>query len=248
MLKPDSLRAYLVLGLLLALTGCSTVTQRWAPIPSDDELESFSSRWERAQKAPASEVTAMQRELVKYRDELYARAAERSKLEWEASGFATYGGVAAVLGALADRTGLLNTGAGLAGFGLTQSTRFRFADQRQIYITALGKLYCITGKVNSASDVSVALARGSSDPNAQDAALRFSDKVVAAVDAVRIEYTNALFGLTPGVPSREELTALFNRYRLPSVAVSGGDPLQQAKDAAGVTILGLTDALQVCSK
>lgn len=190
----------------------------------------------------------MQRELVKYRDEVYARAAERSKLEWETSGFATYGGVAAVVGALADRTGLLNSGAGLAGFGLTQSARYRFAEQRQIYVVALGKLYCITGKVNSASDVAVALARGSSDPNAQDAALRFADKVVAAVDAVRVEYTNALFGLTPGVPSREELTALFNRYRVPAVAVSGGDQQQQAKDAAGATVLGLTDAIQACSK
>jgi hypothetical protein len=242
------LRVFLMASVLLALAGCSTVTQGWAPIPSKDELESFSSRWERAPKTPAAEVTAMQRELVKYRDEIYARAAERSRLEWETSGFATYGGVATVLGALADRTGLLNAGAGLAGFGLTQSTRFRFAEQRQIYVAALGKLFCITGKVNSANDVSVALARGSSDPNAQDAALRFSDKVVASVDAVRVEYTNALFGLTPGVPSREELTALFNRYRVPAVAVSGGDPMQQAKDAAGVAVLGLTDAIQTCAK
>lgn len=235
-------------GLLVALGGCSTMTQGWAPIPAENELESFSTRWERAQKTPSTQVTALQRELVKYRDEIYGRAADRSKLEWEASGFAAYGGLAAVAGALGDLTGLMNTGAALAGFGLTQSSRYRFAEQRQIYIGALAKLYCITGKVNSASDVSVALARGSSDPNAQDAALHFADKVVASVDAVRVEYTNALLGLTPGIPSREELTAMFNRYRVPAVGVAAADPQQQAKDAAGATVLGLTDAIQTCAK
>ena len=65
---------------------------------------------------------------------------------------------------------------------------------------------------------------------------------------VQVGEEQILLGLTPGIPSREELTAMFNRYRVPAVGVAAADPQQQAKDAAGATVLGLTDAIQTCAK
>jgi len=190
----------------------------------------------------------MQRELVKYRDELFKRALQRSKLEYESTGVTTYGGLAAVAGALADQVGLMNTGAGLAALGLTNSSRYRFSEQTQIYVVALKKLACITGKVNSTNDVTVAQATYSRDPAAQDAAVNFTAKVVTAVDAVRVEYTNALLGMTPNVLSRDELFALLTKYRPAALAVAAEDDNQQVYDAAGVMVLNLVTEIQTCAK
>jgi hypothetical protein len=191
----------------------------------------------------------MQRDLVKYRDEIYVRALDRSKLEWESSGLTTYGGLAAVAGALADRTGLINTGAGLAAIGLTNSTRFRFHDQTQIYVVALKRLSCITGKVNSANDQMRALAVGASDQIAAAAARNFTNTVIAAVDFVRVEYTNGLLGMAPVVPTREELLALVNTYRpAAAIAAAAADADQAAKDEAGTKMKALSEEIQQCSK
>lgn len=241
--------AVLAAAAVAALTGCSTVGSTWGPFPEAKELMSFADRWAVAPKTGVNnEVAEMQRELVKYRDELYARALERSKLEWDSSGLTSYGGLAAVVGALADRTGLMNTGAGLAAIGLTNSTRYRFHDQTQIYVVALKRLACITGKVNSTTDQMRGLAVGSSDPAAAAAARNYTTTVIASVDFVRTEYTNGLLGLTPSVPTREEFLALINTYRPVVAAPAGADPSQPAKDEAGVKVKALSDEVQQCAK
>jgi hypothetical protein len=234
----------------LALAGCSTVGSTWAPFPDTNELKSFSDRWNATSHAAASEVADMQRDLVKYRDEIYVRALDRSKLEWDSSGLSTYGGLAAVVGMLADRTGLMNTGAGLAAIGLTNSARYRFHDQTQIYIVALKRLSCITGKVNSTNDQMRALAVGASDQTAAAAARNFTNTVIAAVDFVRVEYTNGLLGLAPVVPTREELLALVNpsRHGGGVGAAAADDANQAAKNEAGAKVKALSEEIQQCSK
>lgn len=244
-----SMKSLAAITAAVTLAGCSTIGETWAPFPEASELKSFADRWAAAPHAGNnSEVAEMQREIVKYRDEIYARALGRSKLEWDSSGLTTYGGLAAVAGALADRTGLLNAGAGLAAIGLTQSTRYRFREQTQIYVVALKRLSCITGKVNAATDQMRVLAVGASDPAALAAARNFTNTVIAAVDFVRVEYTNGLLGLTPTVPSREELLALVNTYRPQAAAAAAADANQQARDEAGAKIKGLSDEIQQCSK
>ncbi len=232
-----------------ALTGCATVSNSWTPFPQQRELMSFADRWKASSHGGnQTEVAEMQRELVKYRDEIYERAVDRSKLDWDASSMATYGGLAAVVGALADRTGLLNTGAGVAAIGLTNSRHYRFRDQSQIYVAALKRLSCITGKVNSTSDQIRILGVGASDQLASAASRNFIDTVVASVDYVRTEYTNGLLGLTPSVPSREELLGLINTYRPSGVAPAAADAQQQAKDEAGAKMKALSEEVVQCSK
>lgn len=190
----------------------------------------------------------MKQEVVKYRDEVYLRALERSKLEWDSSGLATYGGLAAVVGAVADRTGLMNTGIGFATLGLANSSRYRFHDQTQIYVAALKRLACITGKVNAADDVMIAKAKLASDPTAQAAAINFIKTVVASVDYVRSEYTNGLLGLSPTVPTRDELMAMVNRFSKTAIAVADTGSNQAAADEAGEVVKGLAAEVQACSK
>lgn len=232
-----------------ALGGCATVTSSWTPFPQQRELISFADRWKASPHGNnQTELAEMQLELVKYRDEIYERAVDRSKLDWDASGMATYGGLAAVVGALADSTGLLNTGAGLAAIGLTNSKHYRFRDQSQIYVAALKRMSCITGKVNSTSDQVRILGVGASDQLASAASRNFINTVVASVDYVRTEYTNGLLGLTPSVPSREELLGLINTYRPSSAAPAAADAQQQAKDEAGAKMKALSEEVVHCSK
>ena len=232
-----------------AISGCATVSSSWTPFPQQHELMSFADRWKAAAHGSLpTEVAEMQRELVKYRDEIYVRAADRSKLDWDASGMATYGGLAAVVGALADRTGLLNTGAGIAAVGLTSSKHYRFREQAQIYVAALKRLSCITGKVNTVSDQMRVLGVGASDQSASAASRNFINTVVASVDFVRTEYTNGLLGLTPSVPTREELLGLTNTYRPAGAAAAVADAQQQAKDEAGAKMKALSDEVVQCSK
>lgn len=243
-------KASAILLVVTSLTGCSTVGITWAPFPETNELKSFSDRWNAQSHTFASEVVDMQRELVKYRDEVYKRALDRSKLEWESSGLTTYGGLAAVIGALADRTGLMNTGAGIAAVGLTNSARYRFHDQTQIYVGAIKRLSCILGKVNSTDDQMRALAVGASDKTAAAAARNLTNTVIASVDFVRVEYTNGLLGLAPVVPTREELVALVNTYRQPAVGAGAAAPAvaDPAKDEAGAKIKTLSEEIQQCSR
>ncbi len=233
----------------LLLGGCATVQTHWAPFPSDSELTTFSARWSAAAKG-ASELESLKSELVKYREEIYQAALNKSKLEWESSGMTTYGGLAAVVGGLASKIGLINTGAGIAAFGLTNSSLYRFQQQTQIYLIALKRIACITGKVNAVSDTLLSQAKSSSDPAAIEAANHFSMTTVTAVDYVRAEYTNALLGLTPTIPSREELLALMGTYRAtaPAKAAGAPDPNQAAYDRAGEAVLGLAVGVQDCSK
>ena len=160
-------------------------------------------------------------------------------------------GWGAVIGALANQTGLLNTSAVVATLGLTNSSRYMFRQQTQIYVSALKRIACITGKVNSASDNTLSLAQGATDSVAREAAKNFVDTVVTSVDYVRTEYTNGLLGLTPTVPTREELLGFANTYRttVPAgAAASTGSLDQAAADAAGIAVKTLASEIQICSK
>ena len=139
----------------------------------------------------------------------------------------------------------------MATLGMTNSSRYMFHQQTQIYVSALKRLACITGKVNSASDNTLALAQGAGDSVARDAAKNFVDTVVASVDYVRTEYTNGLLGLTPTVPTREELLGFTNTYRTATTAGAAatlGGPDQAAADAAGIAVKTLATEILICSK
>lgn len=231
-----------------SLIGCSTTTSSWAPFPQNKELTSFADRWKLASRSGADIVT-LQHTLVEYRDEIYAAAAERSRLEWDSTGLTTYGGLAAVVGALADKTGLLNTGVALATFGLTNSSRYKFPQQTQIYVSALKRIACITGKVNSISDSTLNLAKSADDSISADAAKNFINSVITSVDYVRIEYTNGLLGLAPTVPTRDELLAFAGAFRAPVGAVAGIMSADQvASNRAGDIVKSLVIEIQNCSK
>lgn len=229
------------------LSGCALMGGGLAPIPDAREFDSFGSR-----VGPASTLSEFRRELTKYINEYQVRATEKRKMEWDSSGLTTYGGVFAVLGALADRTGLLNTGAGVAGVGLTTTSRYNFHQQAQVYYLALKKLTCVSSKVGLIPDAVFARAANSDDPGAAEVGRSALSILVSSVDSIRQEAVNGTLGISPGSLSRDDLVNLFNTYRAPAAAramEAGVDPAEVARNrAAGETVKALMADVALCVK
>ena len=246
-------RNVLLFGSMLTLGGCASLTPTWSPFPTSDELNSFDNQWAATAKSDPPQVPELRQAVMVYRDKIYGHALLKDQLEWDTSGVTVFGGLAAVAGALAGQPGLMNTGAGLAALGLTTSSRYRFGEQKRIYITALDKLHCIYGRLDRVTDVTLASAHGSSDPAAQDAAVQFFPYVVASVDRVRMDYTNSLLGMAPVTPSREDLLGFATQFKpaivAATLAVAGGSASQQQiSDADGAVVLKLVSEIQACAK
>lgn len=235
----------------LGVSGCAVLNSvdNLAPIPSQNELAPFAGRLI-VPGARNPKLSVFKSELGKFIGEYHAYAIARRKLEWDSTGMTTYGGLAAVLGGLADRTGLLNTGAVLAGTGLAISSRYHFNQQSQVYFTAVKKLSCINSKVQSIPDTLVEDAMSSDDKNAADIAKQAVTQLAGSVDAVRIEATNAMLGIAPGTPSRDELLAMFKSYAAATAASApppgGADGLR--KREAGEQVKAVLAETAACAK
>lgn len=239
--------------IVLALSGCSTLVSktRWAPIPTIAEFDTFRSRLQLTGAGASPTPAQFRVSLIEYIGEMHGYAAEKRSMEWENSGLAAYGGMAAVLGALADRTGLLNTGAAVAGFGLANSSRYNFGQQAIIYVTAVKKLSCISNKVAFVPDSAFADARETDDPAAAVIAKGAIDTLIVAVETVRIESINSMMSLAPPSPTRDDYLSMFNMYRPGSPGANAApnpDPnIQRKRDAAEQIKVLLTD-VGVCTK
>jgi hypothetical protein len=260
--SPTSLRRFLTYAVwgrvpllagsaLVGLTGCASMSSPWIAFPGQEELVSFDARVKARKETP--DLSALKPELLAYWDGLYAAALTRSKLEWEAAGMATYGGLISVVGGLASKIALVNTGAAVAAVGLINSSFYRFPQQTQVYLTALKRISCILGKVNVVDDMLLVRAARSSDADAVITAASFVQTVISSVDFVRVEYTGALLGLTPSIPSKDEILAGYARYRpvaagAPFAAGTPADPNQPLYDQAGETVRTLAADIQACSK
>jgi hypothetical protein len=241
-----------VFGLCAALAGCSSLgsNSSWMPIPTMKEYAiSFKSRLEQKSLGTVPSITILKTGLVDFIAEYHGYAVDKRKMEWDSSGFVTYGGIAAVLGALADKTGLLNSGAALAGLGLSNNNRYAFSQQSDVYMTAVKKLACINSKVALVPDHVFEDAKQTDDKVAADTASEAIANLIAAVDTVRIEAVNSLLAIKPSPPTRDELMALFKTY-LPAAgnAAPSADPDMPRKRAAGVQIQKLLDEVVICAK
>lgn len=249
MKTPHLVSAVLILGLL---NGCAMLSNanNWAPIPSQKEFETFSKRVQ-----SGDPLSKFKTELVTFIGEYHSYAAERRKMEWESSGMTAVGGLAAVLGGLADKTGLLNTGAGVAGIGLITSSRYNFAQQSQIYFAAVKKMACVDSKVGSIPDTVLDDAKSSPDQNAAKIAQGAMQQLVGAVDTIRIDATNGILGITPSAPTRDELITMFKSY-LPAAAAAGGgaaalakpDPVTERRREAGELVKTMLTDVGTCVK
>jgi hypothetical protein len=235
-----------ILFCVCTLQGCAILSNadNLVPTPSVSEFNTFESTL-----PTGTNISELKSRLGMYIGEYHKRASDRRKMEWDSSGMTAYGGLAAVIGGLADKTGLLNSGAGLAGLGLMTSTRYNFGLQSQIYITAVRRLACINSKLVVVPNAVFEDAKESPDNNAAAIAQAAVQQITNLIDAIRIEANNNLLGITPTAPSRDELLAMFKSYQSPVAAAAppGGDGLTRKKEAGEQIKLLLSD-VATCTK
>lgn len=245
----------IILVLSMFLSGCTSITKSLSPFPHQAELNSFAERvGKKIHSSEESKLGLVKRELILYRDELYEKAMNRSSMDWNSSSAVTYGGIAAVAGSIAERAALTNVGAITALLGLTTSSQYKFQQQSKIYLAALKKISCIYGKIIWIDERTLNMAAGSTDPVAVNASENLVNATILTVDQVRVDYTDALLGLTPSILSKEELIAMFGQYpgtrnlQAASTANASADPDQLAKNQAGILIMSVSDEIKACSK
>lgn len=208
---------------------------------------------------PERRVKLLRRTVAAYATDVYRRTKERSAVAWEANEMATFGGMGAVLGGIASKTGLINTGAAVAAIGLTNSQFYKLETQRQSYITALKRLTCISAKMALITQQDLDRASQSTNVGAgAAAAMNFESTVVYQVDAVRMEYTNALLGIAPTEIDRATLETISAKYKLTDnrgeivTAGSNTDNAAASKmaafDAAATKVKEASDAVLLCAK
>lgn len=237
-------------------SGCSLLSSagKWAPIPSQAEFAPFAERL--VKKVPSGKpadatVGQFRTALIEFIGEYHGYAAERRKMEWDSSGLTAYGGFGAVLGALADRTGLTNAGATLAGVGLATSNRYSFGQQAQVYFTAVRKLSCVNSKIGAIPDGILDQARASDDQEAAKIAQGAMQQLIDSVETVRIEASNGILGIAPGVPSRDELLTMLKSYQPPSGTTARApdpDPNKQRNRESGEQVKALLSEVGSCVK
>lgn len=209
---------------------------------------------------PERRVKLLRRTVAAYATDVYRRAKERSVMAWEANEMATFGGMGAVLGGIASKTGLINTGAAVAAIGLTNSQFYKLETQRQSYITALKRLTCISAKMALITQQDLDRASQSTNIGAgATAAMNFESTIVYQVDAVRMDYINALLGIAPTELDRATLETISAKYKSPdnpgaastvmAQGVKGAAPPDTAAfDAAATKVKEASDAVLLCTK
>lgn len=227
----NTLNFFMLMPIIFLLQGCAVISNinDLAPFPSIKEFNTFSSRLPGISNNSVS-MGDFKIQLAIYIGEYHARASDRRKMEWDSTGMTSYGGLAAVVGALADRTGLVNAGAGLAGFGLSASARYNFGQQSQVYLTAIRRLTCINSKIVVIPDIVFEDGAGSPDENSASIARASVRQLANMVDSVRIESNNGLLGIMPGTLSRDELLTMLKSYLPSSQVASPGSAAPLAPD------------------
>lgn len=212
-----------LLALSLGLSACTTAptSGQW-PLPPDTLAKSFNPLT--AETEPGTEMKAIDTKLTAVLASAAQEALDRGKQDWSSGDTVAAGGIMAVLGSLADKTGLLNTGAGLALVGGTAKARYQYDTQRKAYIRAEQAFSCVQTQVRRVNDLSRAIVLAKGVPEDKLLASKLPVLAIEAVNKVRRRLVNELNAITSDAPSRQDIESLATKYqeaKTPGPAVSG---------------------------
>lgn len=177
------------------------------------------------QYSPSSEMSVVSSLLKKMVDAASTASINSSKQDWWSGDVTTGGAIMAAAGALADQTGLLNSGIGLGVLGGTARGRYQFDIQGVHYLKASRSLSCVLNQVNFFTDdlraVAVSYANAAAQevdkakkpiPNNGDsikqAALEAPNVAIEAVNAIQYQLLADLRGIAAKPATKDEISAL----------------------------------------
>lgn len=231
---------------VLGLVGCST----YRPIPTDAEHKSFRTYVNEAMiadtKRADSKLQHTKTALTNYIEVSLNSLKQRASRSWESADLTTAGGAAAVLGGIADKAGLLNTGLVVAGVGISNSSRYKQDQQVDITLAQFNKLNCMQGRVGMLTQETMNLA--SKDPAALGAIDSAPEDIIRYVEQVQNAHLAAMYALKANAPTKAELVEYFGRY---ATATNGGTArsgVTPEELAASKTVRTLAVELEACAK
>lgn len=174
------------------------------------------------------------------------QSVDRQNRDWATSDFTSIGVVGAVAGALADQTGLLNTGAGMSVLGVSTRERYQYTNQQAAYAGAQNALDCMLTAIQSTNDTYVAWAGSQTGSQVTaEAAHALPGIIVAATTKVRLSLITRL-----GAISIEPIKAseLGDAYRAQKAArdrkKEASEELKDQADADREVLARLADPSQ----
>lgn len=143
---------------------------------------------------------------------LMRASGHKSEQDWELGDSALVGGIAATLGFLADKTGLANTGLGVAGISLAGRQHYQLDKQLEVHLSTLDSLVCIKNRIGGLTDSTWEKARSAPNITEKQAAELLSAKrdVIEAIQVALNDYARGILDVRSPTTIRADIQNLVN--------------------------------------
>lgn len=223
----------------LSAAGCahSPTKDNW-PVAPDELYRAFNPfRPCRSEEQPTAgcikpnaadmRMTAIEGALEKRIAAVYEAGKLAMQRDWGSGDLVTAGGLMAVLGSIADRTGLVNTGAAAGLLGGSGRARYQYAAQSQAYEAAASALACVQTQVQLFDDTSRGYVFGAGDAEERALASKAPNLAINAVNKASRRLIQQLQQLSAEPMQREALDALVKKVRAAEAAASAASATPQ---------------------
>lgn len=206
-------RAAIIVTALACLAACGSLR----PVPPPGTGTSFRTSVEAVDpKTPAPRTDLTLDEVKSAFGTLFVstRKVSSQKLaqQWTYAEIATLGGFLAVAGQLADKTGLLNTGLGLAMTGLSFSQFYDPGKTKEVHLAAEGMFVCMNGELGRVNEATRLMALKSSDAKGAAAAQSAVDDVIGKIDEAIFAYRKKVMNQASTAPTKADFARFAKEY------------------------------------
>ena len=165
-------------------------------------------------------MTAIEGALAKRIELAYQTGKSAMQRDWGTGDLVTAGGLMAVLGGIADRTGLVNTGAAAGLLGGSGRARYQYSAQTQAYEAAASAFACVQTQVQLFDDESRNYVLKVGDAEERATASKAPNLAINAVNKASRRLFQQLQQLSAEPMQRESIDALVKKVRAAEAAAS----------------------------
>lgn len=221
---------------LLSVAACGSLR----PVPPEETNTSFRSRVETSPPAPVA-WTAVNLDDVKVGfSSLFVstrlQSSRKLAQQWTYTEIASVAGFLALVGQMADRTGLLNTGIGIGAAGLAAGQLYDPGQTKDTHLAAEEMFVCMNAELGRVNEAIRQLALRSSDEKGAAAAQTAVDDVIARIDEAIFAYRKKVMTQASAAPTKADFGRFAKEY-----AKQGEEAEQKEEKSASDKATALVD-------
>lgn len=210
----------LVMSFALWLSGCSALR----PTPPASASTSFRASVEKQSGTKTLTLDHVKETFGTLFVETREKSSTKDSQQWFNAETTSVGGLAAVLGQIASKTGLLNTGLGLTMGSLALKSLYNPEKTEETHLAAEEMFVCMQRELGPVSEQLRTKAMATEKGGAQ--ATTAIDDVIARIDEAIFSYRKAVLTQTSAAPSKDDFSRFAREY-----AKKEEEAIQQTKDA-----------------